>query len=84
VGLRGHPVGDTQLLQGAALLPAHRRAGDRKHRGVLQGPEKTGERRRTHLIHIYTLTFKSLGSPRQFGVFHEKRLTLLFIKLIAK
>jgi len=26
--------------------------------------------------------FKSLGSPRQFGVFHEN--SLLFIKLIAK
>lgn len=41
MGLRGDAVGDTKLLQGAALLSAHRRAGDRKHRGVFQGPEKT-------------------------------------------
>jgi len=36
------------------------------------------------LVHLAcSLAFKSLESPRQFGVFHEKH-TLLFIKLIAK
>lgn len=36
-------MGDSKLLQGATLLPTHGRAGDRKHGGVFQGPEKTGE-----------------------------------------
>lgn len=42
VGLWSDSVGDADLLQRAALLPALWWAGDRKHRRVLQRPETPG------------------------------------------
>lgn len=57
-------MGDSKLLQGATLLPAHGRAGDRKHRGVFQGPEKTGECSKDfpqQLSHLLFLSVSHLG-----------------------